>query len=256
MNKYLQIKELLDNALQIYHNQKFIESDPISIPHKFTLKQDIEIAAFFSAIFAWGSRKIIISKSNKLMELMHDEPYHFIMHHTQKDLLSLCQFKHRTFTYDDLIFFLFFLQKHYQQYSSLENAFTIGDTSNMYNILKNFRNYIFSFSHLPRTEKHIANVEKNASCKRLNMFLRWMVRKDKHGIDFGIWNKINSAHLVCPMDVHVSRVAFALGIIANENCNWNNALVLTNFLKKINPQDPVLYDYALFSLGINAENNI
>lgn len=250
MNKYLHIKEILDNALQIYHNQNFIEDDPICIPHKFSLKQDIEIAAFFSAIFAWGARKIIISKSNLLMELMHNEPYSFILHHTHKDLLSLKQFKHRIFTYDDLKYFLFFLQKHYQQYSSLESAFSIGNTSNMFEILKSFRKYFLSFPHLQRTEKHIANVEKNASCKRLNMFLRWMVRKDKFGIDFGIWDKIKTSDLICPMDVHVSRVAYALGIIDTDKSDWKNAVALTNFLKKINPHDPVLYDYALFSMGV------
>lgn len=249
MNKYLGIKEILDNALQIYHNHKFIEYDPISIPHKFTLKQDIEIAAFFSAIFAWGSRKIIISKANMLMELMQNEPYNFILYHTKKDILSLKHFKHRTFTYEDLKYFLYFLQKHYQQNSSIESAFTIGNTSNMFEILRNFRNYFFSFPHLHRTEKHVANVEKNASCKRLNMLLRWMVRKDNHGIDFGIWDKIKPSDLICPLDIHVSRVAFDLGIITTNNSDWKNAIALTHFLKKMNPQDPILYDYALFSLG-------
>lgn len=246
----MDINKLLNTKAQQYNHISFIKSDPICIPHLFQQKQDIEIAGFFAAIFAWGNRKVIIDKAKILMQLMNMKPYHFIMHHTDNDLKKLVHFKHRTFNDTDLLYFITFLKHHYSKYNSLETAFTKwGNTVEQ--MLTGFHNYFFSLDFYPeRTKKHIANPAKNATCKRLNMYLRWMVRKDNNGVDFGIWKKISAAQLICPIDVHVARVAHKLNLIPNKPINWQTAILLTNFLKLLDDKDPVKYDFALFGLGI------
>lgn len=250
-----ELKKILEKKVGEYNRPSFIENDPIQIPHRFSKKEDIEIAAFFAAIFAWGNRKIIISKTNALMALMQQSPYEFIMQASKKEIAQLQFFKHRTFNGDDILFFISFLKAHYKKHKSLEDAFFIHEKlfpseNKMYSYLAAFHHYVFSFPHLARSEKHISTPLKNAACKRINMYLRWMVRKDKQHVDFGIWKKIKTEDLIIPMDIHVTKVAYNLGLIPNEKANWKNAVILSNILKKINPQDPLVYDYALFGMGL------
>jgi len=247
------LQEFLDKKVDAYNQPSFISADPICVPHLFTNKEDIEIAAFFSAIFAWGNRTTIINKTKELMRLMDNTPQQFLISHTTKDLKSLLHFKHRTFNITDLLYFIHFLQFHYNKHDSLETAF-IPDKKRpivIEHALNNFHHYFFSLPHSPlRTKKHIAAPFRNSTCKRLNMFLRWMVRNDKQGVDFGIWKKINPADLICPVDLHVARVARKLNLIERKQTDWLTAVELTEILKKFDAKDPVKYDFALFSLGV------
>jgi uncharacterized protein (TIGR02757 family) len=250
------LKNLLDAKVNEYNQSSFIKNDPISIPHKFTKKQDIEIAAFFAAILAWGNRTTIINSCNKLLQIMDNCPYQFITQHTDTDLKNCLGFVHRTFNSTDLLYCIQFLQHHYKNSLSLESAFVNNEFVDVKSALINFNKYFFSLEFAPaRTQKHIATPLKNSACKRLNMLLRWMVRKDNKGVDFGLWSKIPQAHLICPLDVHVSNVAFRLGLLDNNKSNWLNAVLLTEQLKQLNENDPVIYDYALFSLGVEEKFN-
>jgi uncharacterized protein (TIGR02757 family) len=246
------LKNFLNNAVKKYNQPSFINNDPISIPHHFTRKQDIEIAGFFAAIFAWGNRTTIIAKSKDLMQRMDYAPCQFVTQCSEKDFKKLAGFKHRTFNESDLLYFITFLQQHYSRNSSLENAFTGGLSKNSKTIeegLNGFRKYFFVFEHEKRTEKHIASPEMNSTCKRLNMYLRWMVRKDNNGVDFGIWKNISPSQLICPIDLHVARVARKLGILKRKQTDWQAAVELTEFLRTLDKDDPVKYDFALFGLG-------
>lgn len=248
-------KELLDALFQRFNNTAFIEKDPVSIPHRFQLKEDIEIAAFFAAIFSWGNRTTILNKCNELLDCMDNAPFQFIKGHTENELKKLVFFKHRTFQATDLLHFIRFLRFHYSEHSSLESAFTNGMQASDQNIqqaLSHFHRYFFSLDESPaRTKKHIPSPENNSSCKRLNMFLRWMVRKDSSGIDFGIWKNILPSQLVCPLDIHVMRVAKELKLIDQEKSDWKTAIALTDMLKTFDPLDPVKYDIALFGWGVS-----
>jgi len=248
------LKDFLDSKVVQYNQPSFIKDDPVCIPHLFTKKQDIEIAAFFAAIFAWGSRKIIINKSKELMQLMDMQPYEFCMSHNSSELQRLMGFKHRTFNTTDLLYFIEFLKHHYTNYESLEDAFAQWlpkDDENIEKALTGFHHYFFSLEHVPpRTRKHIATPEKKSNCKRLNMFLRWMVRKDNNGVDFGIWNKIKPSQLICPVDLHVARVAKRLNLLQRKQIDWQAALELTAYLRTLASPDPVKYDFALFGLGV------
>jgi uncharacterized protein (TIGR02757 family) len=249
------LKDFLDSKVAQYNQPSFIPHDPVCIPHLFTKKEDIEIAAFFAAVFAWGNRTIIINKGRHLMQLMDNAPHDFILHHTTGDLKHLLGFKHRTFNATDLLYFIQFLQHHYSQHQSLESAFTMHVNNNekepAEQALSHFHRYFFSLEDAPlRTKKHIATPEKGSNCKRLNMFLRWMVRKDNCGVDFGIWNTLQPAQLICPVDVHVARVAKRLGLLQRKQTDWNAALELTQQLRMLDATDPVKYDFALFGLGV------
>ncbi len=233
----------------MYNQVSFIQKDPICIPHLFSQKQDIEIAGLFAAIFAWGSRTTIINKSKELMALMDMQPFAFCTQHSPQDLKKLTRFVHRTFNADDLLTFIEFFKNHYQQYQSLETAFFPRNAMSVEDGLNYFKQYFFKGDHLKRTEKHIASPQQKSACKRLNMYLRWMVRKDKAGVDFGIWNAIKPADLICPIDVHVARVADRLGILDCKKTDWQTAVALTNYLSTLDPEDPVKYDYALFGIG-------
>lgn len=249
-----ELKTCLDRKVSEYDQPSFIKDDPICIPHLFTKKQDIEIAGFFAAVFAWGNRTIIINKSKALMQLMDNAPYDFCRNEDLERLKRLLAFKHRTFNDTDLFYFIEFLHHHYRQYDSLETAFSQWMDKNDVNIenaLIGFHNYFFSLPDAPlRTRKHIATPARNSSCKRLNMYLRWMVRKDKNGVDFGIWDGMLPSQLICPMDVHVIRVAKRFGLMSRKQPDWQAALELTNHLKSFDPYDPVKYDFALFGLGV------
>ena len=257
-----ELKEFLDTKVELYNQPSFIKNDPVSIPHLFTKKQDIEIAGFFAAVFSWGNRTTIINKSKELMLLMDSSPYEFCKNHDLKDLKRLLGFRHRTFNTTDLLYFIDFFKHHYSKHKSLENAFiphpqplsTSGEGSNIPIVevaLKYFHHYFFSLKHVPaRTKKHIATPERRSSCKRLNMFLRWMVRNDDKGVDFGIWKNISSSQLICPIDLHVSRVAKHLGILKRKQTDWQAAIELTEYLRTLDKNDPVKYDFALFGLGV------
>jgi uncharacterized protein (TIGR02757 family) len=246
------IAKLLEIKFRQYNQVSFIANDPICIPHKFNAQQDIEIAGFFAATLAWGLRKTIINNANNLMHLMDDSPYEFITKHEPSDLKRFLKFVHRTFNATDLLYFIHFLNHHYSIHKSLETAFINPDAkdSSLEDNLKYFYNYFFSLDHPLRTHKHVATPAKNSACKRLCMFLRWMVRQDNQGVDFGLWKQITPAQLICPMDVHVSRVSYQLGLIDQPKSNWKTALQLTDNLKKMDGQDPCKYDYALFALGV------
>lgn len=248
------LKKFLEEKVKEYNRPSFIDADPVCIPHLFTKKQDIEIAGFFAAIFAWGNRTTIINKSRELMQLMHNAPHDFCLNHTDKDLQNLLAFKHRTFSATDLLYFVSFFKFHYEKYKSLETAFTqwMNKTDvNIENGLNGFYTYFFSLPDVPgRTLKHIACPAKNSACKRINMYLRWMVRRDNNGVDFGIWKTISPAQLIIPLDVHVARVARHFNLLQRKPTDWLAAVELTNHLKTFDSKDPGKYDFALFALGV------
>lgn len=283
------LKAFLDSKVEQYNRVDFIENDPIVIPHQFSLKQDIEIMGFFASILAWGQRKTIINKCHELVRRMDGEPFNFIKNHQDSDLKNLLGFKHRTFNDTDLLYFIHFFKHHYFKYNSLEDAFiplqkhefrqefldendaemqqvdlssptcylanlkAVGVTGNIEKYLNYFRTYFFSLPDYPqRTIKHVSSPAQKSTCKRLNMFLRWMVRKDDKGVDFGIWSKIKPSQLVCPCDLHVDRVARKLNLISRKQTDWQTAVELTGRLLEFDKSDPVKYDFALFGLGIEA----
>jgi uncharacterized protein (TIGR02757 family) len=318
-----ELRDFLEEKVSEYNHPSFIEKDPISVPHSFERKQDIEISGFFAAIFSWGNRRTIIQKSNELMRAMENEPYDFILNHQPADLKKLHVFRHRTFNSTDLLYFIRFLKSHYESNDSLESAFlpltdpgkktiqyissekgtgkntiqhissekgtgkktiqhissengtgikTIshisskigngikkitedsycdGENEFIRNALSAFYSRFFSLRDAPgRTQKHIASPEKKSTCKRLNMYLRWMVRQDKKGVDFGIWRKINPSDLICPVDLHVARVARGFDLIRRRQTDWQTAMELTIALRLMDKKDPVKYDFALFGLGV------
>ena len=249
-----ELQDFLDAKYQQYNCTTFIANDPVCIPHLFTKKQDIELMGFWAAVLAWGQRITIINKSKELIERMDGSPYDFVLNHKPSDAKRLLGFKHRTFNDTDALYFLTFFKNFYLKHDSLEDAFLLGMTPKSETIetgLINFRTLFFDHEFAPsRTQKHIATPSNNSACKRINMFLRWMVRKDSCGVDFGIWKKIKTSQLICPCDVHVDRVARKLGLIERKQTDWKTALELTQNLKLFDAIDPVKYDFALFGLGI------
>lgn len=246
--------DFMNKQYLIYNQPGFIQDDPICIPHLFSLKQDIEIMGFFASIFAWGQRITIINKCKNLIERFDNAPHDFIINHTESDLRKLLDFKHRTFNDTDLLYFVSFLHYWYKQYESLESAFSQQMSKSditIENGLNGFRELFFSMNDVPhRTFKHIASPQQQSACKRINMYLRWMVRKDTNGVDFGIWKTIRPSQLVCPLDIHVQRVAIRLGLLQRTQSDWKAATELTDNLRKIDSNDPVKYDFALFGLGV------
>lgn len=255
-----QLRDFLNEKARQYNNKSFIESDPISIPHRFSLKQDIEIASFFAATLAWGQRVTIINKCNELLNMMDNRPYDFLLNHQSNDLKPFLKFKHRTFNATDTLYFIESLSVFYKTHTSLEEAFVQNldltqpaatDVFLIEQALIQFNNVFFSLPDVPqRTRKHVSTPARKSACKRLNMFLRWMVRQDACGVDFGIWKQISPSQLVCPCDVHVERVARNLKLISRKGMDWQTAMELTTNLRKLNAADPVLYDFALFGVGV------
>ncbi len=256
MNKKQEtIKQLLDRHYKEYNTSRFIADDPICIPHLFSTKQDIEIMGLFAAVFAWGQRITIINKCKELIALFDGAPYQFITQHQPKNLKQLLGFKHRTFNDTDLLYFVHFLHHWYQHSPSLETAFSNGMKAKDKTVesgLNHFRSVFFGLDDVPaRTFKHMASPAQKSACKRINMYLRWMVRTDNSGVDFGIWHSIKPAQLICPLDVHVQRVALKLGLLTRTQSDWQAAEELTESLRLFDPKDPVKYDFALFSLGVS-----
>jgi uncharacterized protein (TIGR02757 family) len=248
------LMQFLNEKVAAYDQPFFIQDDPVSIPHLFSKKQDKEIAGFFAAIFAWGIRTTIINKSRELMGLMDNAPHDFCLHHSDNDLKKLLSFKHRTFNATDLLYFVSFFKEHYSRHSSLETAFSQWmkkEDEDVEKGLDGFYQYFFSLPHVPgRTLKHIACPAKKSACKRINMFLRWMVRQDKAGVDFGIWKNIRPSQLIIPLDLHVARVAANFGLLQRSQNDWQAAKELTQTLRSFDAKDPCKYDFALFGLGV------
>ncbi len=248
------LKQFLDEKVKQYNRPNFIENDPISIPHLFTKQQDIEIAGFFAATLAWGQRVTIINNCKKLTGWMDNAPHDFLLNHEESDRKRFVGFVHRTFNDTDLLYFIEFLTRFYRSNSSLETAFgnhlNINDKT-VEKALIGFNRQFFNLPYAPqRTQKHVATPARKSACKRLNMFLRWMVRKDNNGVDFGIWKQINPSQLVCPLDTHVHRVAIGLGLLKRKQADWQAALELTENLRQLDADDPARYDYALFGSGV------
>jgi len=242
-----QIKEFLDYKADFYNNKWFIEEDPISVPHRFTAKNDIEIAAFFTALISWGKRASIIQSANKLMGFIDDSPYEFVMNHNATDLHKLEPWVYRTFNSRDLCEMIAALKTIYSRSQSLELFF---ENKSIFEGLNSLRNSILIQPHSKHLEKHISKVSDGAAAKRLNMFLRWMVRSDNKGVDFGIWKNISPASLMIPLDVHTGRVARSLGLLQRKSDDWKAVEEITSLLRQFDPNDPVKYDFALFGLGI------
>ncbi|MEM7382953.1 MAG: TIGR02757 family protein [Bacteroidota bacterium] len=251
----IRLKDFLDEQVARYNHPKFIQDDPVAIPHAYKRQEDIEIAGFLAATLAWGHRKVIIKKSGELLGIMDHAPHDFVINHQASDLKPLQNFRHRTFHATDALYFIHFLQHYYQQYGTLETAFVAGlqpGAASVETALVHFHRLFFSLAGYPeRTRKHVATPARNATCKRLNMFLRWMVRQDEQGVDFGLWKQIQPQQLVCPCDVHVARVSRELGLMQRKNTDWQAALELTQNLKQLSPEDPVKYDFALFGMGVS-----
>ena len=252
MKQFEEVRKLLDKAVGLYNHVDFIENDPIQIPHRFTRKEDIEIAGFLSASIAWGQRKSIIKNANLLMDLMDNSPYQFLME--EKEFVRFNRFVHRTFNGIDCRFFLNSLKNIYQNYGGLEQVFTDGFQKNktIYDSLKHFRDVFFSIPHEKHAEKHVSDVASGSSAKRLNMYLRWMVRKDEQEVDFGLWKGIPASALMLPLDVHTGEVSRALGLLNRKQNDWKAVEEITGILRTFDAQDPIKYDFALFGMGIEA----
>jgi uncharacterized protein (TIGR02757 family) len=248
-----ELKDFLDEKVELYNNPNFIESDPVQIPHLFSLKEDIEIAGFLSATIAWGNRKMIIKNSHRMMELMGNAPYDFVMSHSEKDLEQLESFVHRTFNGQDFSTFIRSLKHIYKNHGGLETVFTQSEgieAVSTQRSIHEFKKIFFEIPHQYRTQKHISDPLNNSAAKRINMYLRWMIRQDNKGVDLGIWKSISTAALSCPLDVHSGNVARKLGLLTRKQNDGKALAELDLQLRKLDSNDPVKYDFALFGLGV------
>lgn len=246
-----ELSHFLDIQYELHHNRDFIKTDPIQIPHRFSLKEDIEIASFLSCTIAWGQRKSIINSANRMMELMDNSPYDFLIQHSQNEWTKFSGFVHRTFQPADMLYFLDALRRIYREYGGLEAVFAEGySKGGVFEALSYFRDVFIQWNPLQRTLKHISDPRKGSAAKRLNLFLLWMCREDSAGIHFGLWDKIPSSELIIPLDVHVGRVARRLGLLERKSNDWKAAKELTTRLKEFDPDDPCRYDFSLFCTGL------
>lgn len=246
-----ELKEFLDQKVDQYNHPHFIESDPIQIPHQFSKKEDIEIAAFLTATIAWGNRKSIINNAKRMMELLDNAPFQFVMQHQEHDLETLLPFVHRTFNGEDFVQFIKCLQHIYNNHNGMEAIFAEhSEAFSTQKAIHQFKQSFFEINHLPRTQKHVSDPLKNSAAKRINMFLRWMVRKDNKGVDFGIWESLTPAQLSCPLDVHSGNVARKIGLLNRKQNDGKALSELDISLRKLDKNDPVKYDFALFGLGV------
>lgn len=246
-----ELKEFLDAKVEQYNRPQFLEEDPLQIPRQFSKKEDIEISAFLTATIAWGNRKSIINSASRLMQYLDGAPYDFITQHTHTDLESLLPFVHRTFNGTDLCYFIKSLQNMYHNHGGLEAIFTLhGEKDSLQPAITTFKSIFFELPHPHRTTKHISDPNKGSAAKRINMFLRWMVRANDTGVDFGIWKGVHPHQLSCPLDVHSGNVARKLGLLQRKQNDAKALKVLDTHLRRLDPLDPVKYDFALFGLGV------
>lgn len=249
--KRAELKEFLDYKVKQYNTPEFIETDPVQIPHQFTRKEDMEISGFLTATISWGNRKSILKNANSLMDLLGHSPYDFVMEHSEEDLDDLRQFVHRTFNGTDLVYFIRALRNIYTHHSGMEGVFIKHSSdSGLQVAIHEFKKVFFELPHEVRTEKHVSDPMKNSAAKRINMFLRWMVRDDAGNVDLGLWKRISAAQLSCPLDVHSGNVARKLGLLKRKQNDAKALAELDSSLRKLDPVDPVKYDYALFGLGV------
>ncbi len=253
MLEFSMLKDFLEEKYIKYNKPEFIENDPVRIPHLFTKKEDIEISGFLAATIAWGQRPVIIKNSYKLVQFMDNAPYDFILNAKERDIKAFNNFKHRTFNGTDCIYFIRSIQNIYKKHKGLEHVFYKGfkENNDIKDAIIHFREIFFELPSEERTRKHVANVKKHSAAKRINMFIRWMVRKDKSNIDFGIWSNISTSKLYLPLDVHTGNVSRKLKILTRNQNDWKSVEEVTANLKKIDANDPVKYDFALFGLGIH-----
>ena len=244
-----ELKTFLDEKYDQYNREPFIQNDPVSIPHTLSKKEDIEIAAFLTATIAWGQRVTIIKNAKNLISLMDKAPHDFIMHAEKRDIIGIREFKHRTFNGEDLTFFLHSLQNIYRHYGGLEKVFTVED-NDVKSAIVRFKEIFFAPAHPVRSRKHVSDPSKGSAAKRINMFLRWMVRNDKRGVDFGLWKEVSPSALFMPLDVHSGNVARKLGLLSRKQNDWQAVEELTLRLRMFDAEDPVKYDFALFGLGV------
>ena len=250
MNQY-DLKDFLDSKVAQYNHPRFIETDPIQVPHLFLLKEDIEIAGFLTATIAWGNRKSIITNAKRMMDLLDNSPYDFVMNHKETDLEKINGFVHRTFNGNDFIQFIKSLQNIYKKHNGLESTFVAhADKESMQVSISKFKSTFFEIEHLSRTKKHVSDPLNNSAAKRINMFLRWMVRQDNMGVDFGVWKKLLPSQLSCPLDVHSGNVARKLGLLKRKQNDAKALVELDTALRELDANDPVKYDFALFGLGV------
>ncbi|MEG1377746.1 MAG: TIGR02757 family protein, partial [Myroides sp.] len=240
-----ELKDYLDFKADQYNNPNFIESDPIQIPHRYKLKEDIEISGFLAATIAWGNRKMIINSATKMMDAMGNNPYDFVMNATNDQIDAIDNIVHRTFNSEDFRYFIKSLRNIYENHGGLENVFSANNSINLQNRISEFKKIFFEIDHPLRTTKHISDPLKGSSSKRINMFLRWVSRKDTNGVDFGIWNTVSPSELSCPLDVHSGNVARTLGILSRKQNDQKALIELDEALRKFDPTDPVKYDFAL-----------
>ena len=248
---YNELKDFLDSKVAEYNNPRFIEADPIQVPHSFKKKEDIEISGFLTASISWGNRKSIINNALRMVSLLDNTPHDFIMNHQEQDLEKLLPFVHRTFNGADFIQFVKSLQHIYLNHGGLEQVFVNhAEKNSLQKSIHKFKQIFFEIEHLSRTQKHISDPNKGSAAKRINMFLRWMVRDDQAGVDFGIWKNLKPSQLSCPLDVHSGNVARSLGLLRRKQNDAKALLELDNSLRSFDSSDPVKYDFALFGLGV------
>lgn len=244
------LKEFLDEKAELYNRPSFIDCDPISIPHQFTKKQDIEIAGFLAATIAWGNRKTILRNANRIIEILDHSPYEFIMNASSDEIEKINGFVHRTFNSADLIYFLKTLKNIYTHKGGLETIFSTWQTSDsLQPAIHEFHKVFFELPHEKRTERHVSDPYKGSAAKKLNMYLRWMVRNDNRGVDFGLWKSISPSKLSCPLDVHSGNIARKLGLLTRKQSDSKAVIALDKTLRRFDKEDPVKYDFALFGLG-------
>ncbi len=246
-----ELHAFLEGKYNMYNQPGFIVNDPVSVPHLYKSRQDIEIAGFLAATISWGNRISIVANARRLVHTMGGEPYKFLISSGPEDFKPFRDFVHRTFNGDDCLFFITSLQNIYKEYNSMEPLFSTMNEYGAAHAISRFREVFLNTDHLRRSEKHISDPMAGSAAKRMNMFLRWMVRRDNHGVDFGLWRSIDPANLICPLDVHSGNVARRLGLLQRKANDWRAAEELTANLRQFDPSDPVRYDFALFGMGVN-----
>lgn len=254
MLNFEELKIFLDEKADQYNHPDFIGNDPIQIPHRFTLKQDIEIAGFLAATISWGNRKAIIKSAEKMLDIMGNTPHDFVLNHSEKDLRSIeGKSIHRTFNGEDFVYFMKQFNRIYRENQSLESLFRLheSETSFLHSVERFRNNFLGAEKH--RSHKHVSSPYKNSSTKRIIMFLRWMVRKDKRGVDFGIWENTGQQYLSIPLDVHTGNISRKLGLISRTQNDWKTVEELDAVIRKFDEKDPAKYDFALFGLGVTKE---